>query len=105
MTQYYRMYAYYRPGVTTVSVVAPGDDDKWRSKTFQRYTSPRSASEVGASSRPGLWLLGLSWAGSLGTATYEVLYPAANSQCRWPYKSAASGSTPAPESNYEMEAA
>lgn len=103
MTQYYRMYAYYRPGVTTVSVVAPGDDDKWRSKTFQRYTSPRSASEVGASSHPGVCLLGVSWAGSLSVGRYAGLHPATNSGSRFPYGGDASGPTPAPESTYEVE--
>lgn len=103
MTQYYRSDSYFRPGVTTVSVVAPGADDKWRSKTFQRYTSPRSASEVGASSRPGLWLLGVSWAGSLGAGRYVEIYPAVNSDSRFLYGGQASGPTPTPESNFGME--
>ena len=103
MMQYYRSDSYFRPGVTTVSIVSPRGNDKWRSKTFQWYTSPRSTSELGASSRPGLWLLGLSWAGSLGAGRYVVLHPAVNSDSRFPCGGDASGPTPAPESNFGME--
>lgn len=97
MMQHYRPEAYFRPGVTTVSVVSSQSLDVYRSKTFQVYTSPRSASEIGAGT--GTWYRGVSWT-LAGFDTYGLIL-ATNSDCRHPYAGHASGPTPAPESNYE----
>lgn len=102
MLQHYRPEAYFRPGVTTVSVVAPEnyDSDKYRSKTCRASDNRQSTSELGAGSRPGLGLLGLSWIWS--SRRGEPL-PACLSDCDWPYNGYASGPTPAPDSDYGME--